>query len=123
MSVTTSAKLLVAGTAWRLTGVAATGRPLVTAVTTGGETDRMLGGMLLVRAGDRSVPLVTEAIMAGRPPGVLVDVLVGIGTDDARAALVRVADAAAPVVAAEARGAAAAALRTLDEIRRRERPS
>lgn len=114
-----SAKLLAAGAAWRLTGVPAAGHTLVTAVTTGGETERTLAGMLLVKAGDRSVPVVTEAVMAGPGRAELVDVLVSIGTDDARAALVRVAQAPPAAVPPATRDAAEEALRTLDEIRRR----
>ena len=112
-----SARLLVVGATWRLTGVAAAGDALVTAVTTGGETERMLAGMLLVRAGDRSVPVVTEAIVTGRGSAGLVDVLASIGTDDAREGLLRMTQTAAPAVTPEARDAAAEALRMLDEIR------
>jgi hypothetical protein len=112
-----SARLLAVGATWRLTGFAAAGDALVMAVTTGGETERMLAGMLLVRAGDRSVPVVTEAISAGRGSAGLVDVLASIGTDDAREALLRVSQTPAPAVTPEARDAAAEALRMLDEIR------
>jgi hypothetical protein len=113
-----SAKLLAVGAAWRLTGVSAAGAALVAAVTTGGETERTLAGMLLVKAGDRSVPVVTDAIMTGPEPADLVDVLVSIGTDDARAALLRVSQAPPPAVPPATRHAAAEALRTLDEVRR-----
>jgi hypothetical protein len=113
-----SAKLLAVGAAWRLTGVSAAGDALVAAVTTGGETERTLAGMLLVKAGDRSVPVVTDAIMTGPEPADLVDVLVSIGTDDARAALLRVSQAPPPAVRPATRNAAAEALRTLDEMRR-----
>jgi hypothetical protein len=46
--------------------------------------------MLLVRAGDRSVPVVTEAILSGRGSTALIDVLASIGSEAARDALVRV---------------------------------
>lgn len=105
------------GATWRLTGIPAAGDALVTAVTSGAESDRMLAGMLLVRAGDRSVPVVAEAILTGRSAADLVDVLASISTDDARAALVRVSQAPPSVVAPETTGAAAEALRTLDQIR------
>lgn len=118
MGAAASAKLLAVGAAWRLTGVSAAGDALVAAVTTGGETERTLAGMLLVKAGDRSVPVVTDAIMTGPEPADLVDVLVSIGTDDARAALLRVSQAPPPAVRPATRNAAAEALRTLDEMRR-----
>jgi hypothetical protein len=114
-----SAKLLAIGAAWRLTGAAAAGNALVTAVTTGAETERTLAGMLLVQAGDRSVAVVTDAILTGPAPADLVDVLVSIGTDDARAALLRVSQNPPPAVPATTRDAAAQGLRTLDEIRHR----
>lgn len=120
MSAAASARLLVVGTTWRLTGITAAGDALVTAVTAGGESDRMLAGMLLVRAGDRSVRVVAEAILAGRAATDLVDVLASIDTDQSRAALVRVSQAPQAVVAPGVTDAAAAALRTLDEIRRRD---
>ena len=112
-----SAGLLAVGATWRLTGIRAAGDALVTAAATGAGTERTLAGMLLVRAGDRSVPVVTEAILSGRDPGALVDVLASIGTDGAREALVRVSQTPRPVVSPEARDSAAEALRTLDAIR------
>jgi len=87
---------LAFGATWRLTGITAAGHALLDAVTAGGETERTLAGMLLVKAGDRSVPVVTEAVLAGRAPADLVDVLASINTADARAALVRVAQAPMP---------------------------
>jgi hypothetical protein len=112
-----SAKLLAVGAAWRLTGVSAAGHALVTAVTSGGENERTLAGMLLVQAGDRSVPVVADAILAGPGPADLVDVLASIGTDEARAALLRVSQSPPPAVPPTTRDAATEALRTLDEIR------
>lgn len=120
MGAAASAKLIAIGAAWRLTGVSAAGDALITAVTTGGENERTLAGMLLVQAGDRSVPVVTDAIMAGPQPAGLVDVLVSIGTDDARAALLRVSRTAPPAVTPTTRDEAAEAVRTLDEIRLQE---
>jgi hypothetical protein len=108
--------VLVVGATWRLTGLPAAGRSLVASAAAGAETERTLAGMLLVRAGDRSVPVVSDGIRAGRDPAVLVDVLAGIGTDHARAALRRLSQA--PDTTGASCEAAAEALRTLDEIRR-----
>jgi hypothetical protein len=66
----------------------------------------------LVRAGDRSVPLVTAAILDGATGHELPDVLASIGTDRARAALVTLVREAP-----EVRAAATEALATLDAIR------
>ena len=87
---------------------------------TGGENERMLAGMLLVQAGDRSVPVVAEAISTGSGSADLVDVLAGIGSDGAREALARVSQAPRPTVAQDVGDAAAEALRRLDEIRRQD---
>ncbi|HVH23453.1 MAG TPA: hypothetical protein VNA11_13445 [Pseudonocardia sp.] len=113
MSTTGSAKLLAVGAAWRLTGAGPAGRRLVRAARGGGETERSLAGMMLVQAGDRSVPVLVEAIMAGSGSAALVTVLASIGTDGARNALARVCRTGPPCAAA----AAAEALRTLEEIR------
>jgi hypothetical protein len=64
--------------------------------------------------------VVTNAVLTGKGAADLVDVLASINTADARAALERVAQAAPSVVAAQAKDAAAAALRTLDQIRRQD---
>jgi hypothetical protein len=122
VAVTAAAKVIGAATAWRLAGNAAAGRALLTAVTRGEETEQTLAAMMLVRAGDRSVPLVTDALLAGSADPTLVDVLASIGTDRARAALRTVSEAREPTVAAPSKAAATEALRTLDEIGRQGDP-
>jgi radical SAM superfamily enzyme with C-terminal helix-hairpin-helix motif len=109
----TSAALLAAGATWRLTGVPAAGRALVTAATTGDENDQVLARMMLVKAGNRSVPIVTGTLLADPAATALVDVLASIGTEEARQALRKLSHDA------QHREAATEALRTLDEIRRR----
>ncbi len=122
MSAAGAARLLAAGAAWRLAGAAPAGRALVGALADGDETERTVAGMQLTRAGDRSVPLLTEALLAGGAPGLAVDVLAGIGTHEARNALHRVARGTDPDVDAATRESAERALRTLDEIDRHDRP-
>jgi hypothetical protein len=121
VAATASAWLLAVGAIWLLTGATAAGRALTRAVTDGGEDERTLAGMLLVRAGDRSVPVVTEAILSGRGSTALIDVLASIGSHAARDALVRVSRAAAPAVDPVVAAAAGEALRTLDQAQGRER--
>lgn len=120
MSAAGAARLLVAGAAWRLAGAAPAGRALVGALADGDEAERTVAGIQLTRAGDRSVPLLTEALFVGTTPDPAVDVLASIGTDEARSALRRVATE--PGVDATSRESAARALRTLDDIDRRGRP-
>lgn len=116
MSAAAAARVLAAGTAWRLTGAPAAGRSLLAAAARRGETEQTVAAMMLVRAGDRSVPLVAGALLAGNAAVTLVEVLAGIGTDEARRALRQVAASADSRVAGPARESAADALRTLDEI-------
>jgi hypothetical protein len=75
--------------------------------------------MLLVQAGNRSVPVVAGTLLSERAAAGLVDVLASIGTEKARQSLVRLSNASAAVTP-QCRAAAAEALRTLDEIRRRD---
>ena len=121
MGVAASAKLFAAGASWRVAGVPTAGRALVTAAATGAENEKTLAGMFLVQAGDRSVPLLTAAILAGETDRTLVDALAGIGSDQAREALVSIARGTHATVAPPTRAAAAEALSTLDAIRARDR--
>lgn len=114
MGAASSARVLAAGATWRWTGLPAAGGVLVNAACTGDESERTIAAMQLVRAGDRSVPVVTEAALTTPEPEGLVDVLASINTERSRTALTRVAEA--PAVAEPTRRAAAAALRTLDEL-------
>jgi hypothetical protein len=102
MGAASSARLLAVGSAWRLTGLDAAGRTLVGAVSRGGESERALAGILLTRAGDRSVPLIAQSIAAGSAVPELVDVLASIGTPAARAAVTDAVRAPSPEVAAAA---------------------
>jgi hypothetical protein len=116
MSTAGAARLLAAGVAWRLTGATPAGRALVGGLAEGDEAERAVAGIQLARAGDRSVPLLIEALYAGAAPDLAADVLASIGTEEARRALHRVATE--PGVHPAGRESAARALRTLDEIDR-----
>jgi acetylglutamate kinase len=107
-----SARLLALGAAWQLVGVPAAGRALVRAAAADREDERTLAGVLLVKGGDRSVPMLAAALRAGSASVGLIEVLASIGSNRARAALAVAAETAAPAVAA----AAADALRTLNDI-------
>lgn len=119
MGAATSAKLLAAGAAWRWAGLGSAGDTLLAAFAGGAETERTLAGILLTRAGDRSVRLLTAALLTGRAGTAPVELLASIDTPAARAALARAA-AAAP--APPIRMAAEQALRTLDRIHREGGP-
>lgn len=113
MSALSAARLLATGATWRATGTRAAGRALVRGAATGGTDDRVLAGILLTRAGDRSVPLIRDALATADVPTVLVDVLASIGTPAARAAL----DDAARAERADLATAARRALDALDQQR------
>jgi hypothetical protein len=113
VSTAGAARLLAAGAAWRLTGVGPAGRALVGGLVEGDENERTVAGISLTRAGDRSVPLLAEALAAGAAPDLVVDVLASIGTDAARTVLHQQAQTGS--AAAEP---AARALRTLGETDR-----
>jgi radical SAM superfamily enzyme with C-terminal helix-hairpin-helix motif len=115
-----SVGLLAAGAAWRLTGAAAAGHALVTTATTGNGTEQVLAKMLLVKAGNRSVPLVTRTLFADPAATDLVEVLASIGTREARKALVELTHTPSTAGTPHNRDAAAQALRTLDEIGHRD---
>ena len=115
MSLVSSAKVAAASAVWRVTGLEAAGRVLVSSMASGDENEQTLAGMLLVRAGDRSVPLITEALVAGASATELVDVLASIGSDTARTGLERLSSAPN----SEITDSAEKALKDLDEIDRR----
>lgn len=116
MSAVSATRLSILGTAWRLVGVPAAGHALISAAGGPDPDDRVLAGMQLTRAGDRSVPPLADALAdVGRAgdPQMLVDILASIGTDQARAALREATRSPRNTVAA----AADQALRSLDQQR------
>ena len=115
MGFKSSARVLAAGAAWRVAGPEWAGRTLVHAFSHGDDDARTIAGMSLVRAGDRSLPLLEDAVEVEPDPADLIEVIASLGTDRAEAALERLIESDAPAVAE----AAASALGTLHEIRRR----
>ena len=102
--------LLAQNAAWRLTGSEAAGRAVVRALSSDDPTTRTMAGMLLVRAGPRSTPLLREALAARSALPMVLPILADIGDQGSRPtlqALTRDPDAAVA-------GAAREALRVLD---------
>lgn len=112
MGVPSSVRVLAVGATWRWIGLPAAGGALVNAACTAEGAARTIAAMQLVRAGDRSVPVVAEAALSRPDPDLLVDVLASIGTERSRRALTRVAGE--PAASPRVRDAATQALRTLD---------
>ncbi|MDF1595995.1 MAG: hypothetical protein P1T08_07860 [Acidimicrobiia bacterium] len=92
MGLAASARVLTAGAVWRLTGASRAGTVLIEAAGSTDENNQMLAGMLLVRAGDRSVDPVTNALTGGTGSPQLVDVLTSIGSARARRGLQSLTD-------------------------------
>lgn len=111
MGLAASARVLAAGAVWRLTGAARAGTTLVEAADSTDESNQMLAGMLLVRAGDRSVDPVTSALISGKGSPQLVDVLTSIGSAHARRGLQSLTDQGGAIG-----DAARQALRDLDQM-------
>jgi len=65
MSPVRAAGLFIANSLWRISGARIAGRVLVNALASPDPSARQIAGILLVRAGKRSVPLVQEAIERG----------------------------------------------------------
>jgi hypothetical protein len=106
-----SLKILGAGIGWRRLGLAGSGRRLLEAVGGEHEQERMLAGIALVRAGDRSVDLIDSAIKEGCGSPQAIRLLADIGSQRARSVLVSVAASAEPL-----ESAAKEALDLLDRI-------
>jgi hypothetical protein len=102
--------LLARHAAWRLTGSEAAGRGVVRALSSADPTTRTMAGMLLVRAGDRSRPLLREALAARRALPMVLPILADIGDHESRPALSALTRDPDPAVA----GAAREAMRVLD---------
>ena len=115
MGFTSSARVLAAGAAWRVAGPEWAGRTLVQALGHGDDDARTIAGMSLVRAGDRSLPLLEDAVATEPDPADFIDVIASIVTDRAGAVLERLAQSDAPTGAE----AAASALDAFHEIRQR----
>ena len=100
---------LIAGGLWRL-GFPPAGRWLVQALVHGSEQTSTLAGMLLVKAGERSVHLVDRQLRSGVNHPKLVSVLSSLASPGAESVLSRLATAEGPL--------SAAAHRSLDDLRK-----
>ncbi len=111
MDIGGSLKVLGAGISWRTLGLAGSGSRLLEAVGGADEQERVLAGIALVRAGERSVDLIESAIEAGSASPQAVRLMADIGSERARSVLSSVAASKGPL-----RSAANEALDLLDRI-------
>lgn len=108
-----SLKVLMAGTSWRLFGSQRAAETLIEAMSGDNEQNRMIAGMSLVKAGQKSFRLIAEKIDTGEATPDLVRLLPDIGGEQAREVLSEVASADS----AELRQAAVESMDLLDRIK------
>ena len=89
--MSSSIKVLMAGASWRLFGSRRSGEILLWALAGDDEQNRMLAGMSLVKAGQRSFGLIESKIETGEATAPVIRLLPDIGGEQARGVLERVA--------------------------------
>ena len=75
MKVVPALFLYVSRAVWRVTGLRATGRPLVRALGSDDEDLRTIAGMFLVKAGPSAQPLLEEALARGKNLPIVLTIL------------------------------------------------
>jgi len=92
-----SANLIRAGFTWRTVGSSGAGATLLDAMAGDDEQERMLAGMSLVKAGDRSLDLISSAYASGNATPQLVRLVADIGGPRARPMLTEMAAEPGPL--------------------------
>ena len=85
-------RVIVAGSSWRLLGSRRAAETLLQAMSGDNEQNRMLAGMALVKAGQRSFDLIEKKIAAGQASAPVIRLLPDIGGAKARPVLSKIAD-------------------------------
>lgn len=80
-------KVLLAGTTWRTFGLNDAGRTLLETMSGSDEQERMLAGMSLVKAGDRSIDLIEKAIASNYASPAIISLLADLGGPKAHSIL------------------------------------
>lgn len=96
-------RVIAAGTSWRLFGSRRAAEVLLKAVSGDDEQNRMLAGMSLVKAGQRSFDLIEDKAEAGEADGPLLKLLPDIDSKRARGVLQKIASGDAGEVGDAAR--------------------
>ena len=107
----TPVRVLAAGALWRTLGLGGSARTLLQAFACDNEQNRMLAGMSLVRAGQRSFDLIEREIAAGRATPGMLRLLPDIDHERARSVIAPLAEGEEELAAA-----AQACMSTLDRI-------
>ena len=117
MKLGESAAVLAAYAAWRMTGWYRGGRTLIEALASADETNRTVAGILLVRAGERSVPLLRDALGRGQSVPMALRLLGDIGARELEGQIGEYARSEDPAIARAAREALRALQRSPDSDR------
>jgi hypothetical protein len=118
MNLGRSANLIRAGLSWRAFGSSGAGATLLEAMAGEDEQERMLAGMSLVKAGERSLDLIEEAYNSGDATPQMIRLVADIGGPRSRTMLVEMASVPGPLA-----DAATDSLDLLDRIDRLDEPS
>jgi hypothetical protein len=105
VNVGQAAGLFAANAVWRATGSSRAGRRLVDALSSPDETSRTVAGILLVRAGRRSIPLLEVALTRGRSVPMVLRLLGDVGARELAERIGEYAKSDDPAVARAARDA------------------
>ena len=84
-------RIMAAGASWRMFGSRRAAETLLQAMTGDDEQSRMLAGISLVKAGQRSFELIERKVEAGAASAPVIRLLPDIGGAKARAVLVKIA--------------------------------
>jgi HEAT repeat protein len=103
--VASAARLFALGALWRGAGVESAGRALVSALGISDENLRTIAGMMLVKAGPRSAPLLKDALARRQSVPMALAVLGDLGDPSCESALRAFTSDPDPKVAAAAREA------------------
>lgn len=91
MSLGGSLKIIGAGAIFRATGTDGAGYTLLEAFSGDDEQEKMLAGISIVKAGEKSIDLIEKARASGRLTPAVVRLLADIGGPRSRALLSRIA--------------------------------
>ena len=109
MKLGDAATVFAAYGAWRAVGSARAGQALARALASTDETSRTAAGMLLVRAGARSLPLLRDNLRRGTAVPMTLRILGDIGGSEATESIRRYLDDPDPAIARAAGDALQAA--------------
>lgn len=110
--MSSSLQILAAGVSWRLFGTRRAADTLLQAMNSDDEQQRMIAGMSLVKAGQRSIKVIESKIEAGEATAPIIRLLPDIGGERARRLLERIAGSAS----SDLRQAAGECIGLLDRI-------